>query len=155
LVIHILGTTVDETGADFLNKELNLGLNGITLIIGSILVVVLVFQFMSKKYMAEIYWLSVVLISIVGTLITNNLTVNLGVSLETTTIIFTVSLAVVFTVWYKKEKTLSIRSIIITRRKRFYMLAVLFTFALGTAAEDLLSETIDRGYLLPAIIFGH
>jgi len=155
LVIHILGTTVGETGADFLNKELNLGLNGITLIIGSILVVVLVFQFMSKKYMAEIYWLSVVLISIVGTLITNNLTVNLGVSLETTTIIFTVSLAVVFTVWYKKEKTLSIRSIIITRRKRSYRLAVLFTFALGTAAEDLLSETIDRGYLLPAIIFGH
>ncbi|TRZ69774.1 MAG: hypothetical protein D4R96_02705 [Nitrosopumilaceae archaeon] len=153
-IIKVLCTTVGETGADFLNETLNLGLDGVTLIIGTILIVTLVFQFKSKKYIPGIYWLTVVLISIVGTLITDNLTDNLGISLVTTTIIFTVSLAVIFAVWYKKEKTLSIHSIDTTKREAFYWLAVLFTFALGTAAGDLLAETIDLGYLLSAIIFG-
>ncbi|MHB8602769.1 MAG: COG4705 family protein [Nitrosotalea sp.] len=153
-VIKILCTTVGETGADFLNTKLNLGLDGVTLIMGTILGVTLVFQFKTKKYVPGIYWLAVVLISIVGTLITDNLTDRLGIPLMITTIIFTVSLSIVFAVWYKKEKTLSIHTIITTRREAFYWLAILFTFALGTAAGDLLAETINLGYLLSAIIFG-
>jgi uncharacterized membrane-anchored protein len=153
-VIKILCTTVGETGADFLNTNLNLGLDGVTLIIGTMLVAALIFQFKFKKYVPGIYWLAVVLISIVGTLITDNLTDNLGIPLMITTIVFTISLSIVFSVWYKKEKTLSIHTIITTRREAFYWLAILFTFALGTAAGDLLAETINLGYLLSAIIFG-
>jgi uncharacterized membrane-anchored protein len=152
-VIKILCTTVGETGADFLNTKLNLGLDGVTAIIGTMLVVTLIFQFKSKKYIPGIYWLAVVLISIVGTLITDNLTDNFGIPLMTTTIIFAVSLSIVFAVWYKKEKTLSIHSIVTTKREAFYWLAILFTFALGTAAGDLLAETINLGYMLSAIIF--
>ena len=153
-VIKILCTTVGETGADFLDTKLNLGLDGVTLIIGTMLVVTLIFQFKTKKYVPGIYWLAVVLISIVGTLITDNLTDKLGIPLMITTIIFTISLSIVFAIWYKKEKTLSIHTIITTRREAFYWLAILFTFALGTAAGDLLAEKINLGYLLSAIIFG-
>jgi uncharacterized membrane-anchored protein len=153
-VIKILCTTVGETGADFLNTNLNLGLDGVTLIMGTLLAVTLVFQFKTRRYVPGIYWLAVVLISIVGTLITDNLTDRLGVPLMYTTIIFAVVLSIVFAAWYRKEKTLSIHSIITTRRESFYWLAILFTFALGTAAGDLLAETIDLGYLLSAIIFG-
>ena len=153
-IIKILCTTVGETGADFLNTNLNLGLDGVTLIIGVMLAVTLVFQFKTKKYVPGIYWLAVVLISIVGTLITDNLTDKLGIPLMYTTIIFTVLLSIVFAVWYKKEKTLSIHTIVTSKREAFYWLAILFTFALGTAAGDLLAETINLGYLLSAIIFG-
>jgi uncharacterized membrane-anchored protein len=153
-IIKILCTTVGETGADFLDTNLNLGLDGVTLIMGILLAVTLVFQFKLKKYVPGIYWLAVVLISIVGTLITDNLTDRLGVPLMVTTIVFTVVLSIVFAVWYKKEKTLSIHTIITTRREAFYWLAILFTFALGTAAGDLLAEKIDLGYLLSAVIFG-
>jgi uncharacterized membrane-anchored protein len=153
-IIKVLCTTVGETAADFLNVELNLGLDGVTLVMGTILVATLVFQFKSKKYVPGIYWFAVVLISIVGTLITDNLTDNLGVPLEACTIAFAVLLAVTFVVWYKKEKTLSIHAITTTRRETFYWLAVLFTFALGTAAGDLLAESVDLGYLLSAIVFG-
>ncbi|NHI02480.1 Rhomboid family protein [Candidatus Nitrosotalea sp. TS] len=107
---------------------------------GAMLAVTLIFQFRFKKYVPGIYWLAVVLISIVGTLITDNLTDNLGVPLIVSTIIFTVLLSIVFAVWYKKEKTLSIHTIVTTRRESFYWLAILFTFALGTAAGDLLAE---------------
>lgn len=153
-VIKILCTTVGETGADFLNINLNLGLDVVTLIMGAMLAVTLVFQFKTKKYVPGIYWLAVVLISIVGTLITDNLTDRLGVPLMDSTIAFTVVLSIVFAVWYKKEKTLSIHTIVTTRREAFYWLAILFTFALGTAAGDLLAEKINLGYLLSAIIFG-
>ncbi|MEO9307503.1 MAG: hypothetical protein ABI342_04220 [Nitrososphaera sp.] len=153
-VIKILCTTVGETDADFLNTGLNFGLNGVTPIIGAMLAVTLFFQFRLKKYVPGVYWLVVVLISIVGTLITDNLTDNLGISLVVSTIVFAVSLAIVFAVWYKKEKTLSIHTIFTTRREAFYWLAILFTFALGTAAGDLLAESIYLGYMLSAIIFG-
>ena len=152
-IIKVLCTTVGETAADYLNTTLNLGLNGTSLVMGVLLLVVLFFQFKGKKYKPSIYWLAVVLLSVVGTLITDNLTDNLGVSLTTTTIVFSVALAVVFAIWYLIEKTLSVHSIITTRREIFYWLAILFTFALGTAAGDLLAEKFALGYLLSLGIF--
>ena len=152
-VIKILCTTVGETAADFLNTNLNLGLNGTSIIMGLLLIVALFFQFKSLKYIPSIYWLSVVLISIVGTLITDNLTDNLGVSLELTTAVFAGALAITFLIWYSIEKTLSIHKIDSLSREAFYWVAILFTFALGTAAGDLLAESLKLGYLLSAIVF--
>jgi uncharacterized membrane-anchored protein len=152
-IIKILCTTVGETFADFLNVNLNLGLTITSVVMGVALIVVLFFQFRAKKYIAGLYWLAVVLISIVGTLITDNLTDNLGISLVTTTIIFAIALALTFVWWYMKEKTLSIHSIFTLRREAFYWLAILFTFALGTAAGDLIAESFGLGYLLSIGIF--
>ena len=106
-----------------------------------------------KRYIPTIYWLAVVLVSIVGTLITDNLTDNFGVSLETTTLVFAIVLALVFAAWYATERTLSIHSIVTPRREAFYWLAILFTFALGTAAGDLVSEKFDLGYFVATGIF--
>jgi uncharacterized membrane-anchored protein len=152
-VIKILCTTVGETFADFLNTNLNLGLTGTSVVMGVILIAVLIFQFRASKYRPSIYWLAVALISVVGTLITDNLTDNLGVSLETTTIVFAVALAVTFVVWYLTEKTLSVHSIVTSKREAFYWCAILFTFALGTAAGDLIAEQFALGYLLSLGIF--
>jgi uncharacterized membrane-anchored protein len=153
-IIKILSTTVGETAADFLNTNLGLGLTGTSLVMSVLLIVVLVFQFRADRYEPPIYWLAVVLISIVGTLITDNLVDNLGVALETTTIAFTIALAATFAAWYASERTLSIHTIYTTRREAFYWLAILFTFALGTAAGDLAAERLSVGYWKSALIFG-
>ncbi|WP_407345065.1 hypothetical protein [Pengzhenrongella phosphoraccumulans] len=152
-VIKVLATTVGETAADFLGVNLNLGLTTTTWIMGALLVVALVFQLRTRRYVAGIYWLTVVLISIVGTLITDNLVDNLGVALQTTTIVFAVALAATFAAWFASEKTLSIHSIVTTRREGFYWAAILFTFALGTAAGDLAAEGLDIGYWRSALLF--
>ncbi len=152
-IIKVLCTTVGETAADFLNGSLNLGLTGTSIMMGILLTIILFFQFKSKKYVAWIYWLSVVLISIVGTLITDNLTDNFGVSLITTTIIFGIALIVTFIAWYASEKSLSIHSIYTTKREAFYWLAILFTFALGTASGDLVAERFSVGYLNSIFLF--
>ncbi len=152
-VIKILCTTVGETFADNLNEKLNLGLTNTTWVMGALLVVALAFQFRGKAYVPGIYWLSVVLISVVGTLITDNLTDNVGISLVTTTVVFAVVLACVFAGWYASERTLSIHSITTTRREGWYWLAILFTFALGTAAGDLTAEKLSVGYWQSALIF--
>jgi uncharacterized membrane-anchored protein len=153
-VIKILCTTVGETAADFLNDNLGLGLTNTTWVMSAVLAVALVFQFRLRQYVPTAYWLAVVLISVVGTLITDNLTDNFGVSLVTTTIVFSVVLAATFAAWYASENTLSIHTIYTTRREAFYWLAVLFTFALGTAAGDLTAERFSVGYWQSALLFG-
>lgn len=152
-IIKILCTTVGETAADYLNTTLGFGLNGTSVVMSALLIIVLFFQFRAKKYIPSIYWLAIVLISVVGTLITDNLTDNLGVSLETTTIVFSIALAITFAVWFLFEKTLSIHSIFTRRREGFYWLTILFTFALGTAAGDLTAEKFNLGYLTALLIF--
>jgi uncharacterized membrane-anchored protein len=153
-IIKILCTTVGETAADFLNSNLKVGLTNTTYIMGTLLAISLFFQFRAKRYVPSVYWVAVVLISVVGTLITDNLTDNFGVSLVTTTVIFAGALAAVFAAWYLSEKTLSIHSIRTTKREVFYWLAILFTFALGTAAGDLTAERLNVGYWKSAILFG-
>ncbi|GAA5017275.1 membrane protein [Streptomyces siamensis] len=152
-VIKVLCTTVGETAADLLAEKAGLGLTGVSVLMSAVLAVVLVVQFRTKAYRAGVYWAAVALISVVGTLISDNLTDNLGVPLETSTTVFAVILAVVFAVWYRRERTLSIHHIDTTSRESFYWLAVLFTFALGTAAGDLVSERMDLGYWLSAVLF--
>jgi len=153
-IIKIMATTVGETAADFLSVKLNLGLTNTSFIMAGLLVVALVFQLRAKRYVPALYWTVVVFISVVGTLISDNLVDNLGVSLVTTTLIFAASLVVVFALWYVREKTLSVHSIQTTRREIFYWSAILFTFALGTSAGDLIGESLGLGYPLSALLFG-
>ncbi len=151
-IIKVLCTTVGETASDFLNENLGLGLKGTSIAAGLCLLVVLFFQFKARKYIPAIYWLAVVLISVFGTLITDILTDSLGFPLEASTLIFSVALALTFALWYAKEGTLSIHSILTTRREIFYWFAILFTFALGTAAGDLMAESLGLGYLVTGLI---
>lgn len=152
-IIKIMATTVGETAADFLNFNLHWGLSNTTFVMSGLLLITLFFQFKSKKYVPWIYWLAVVLISVVGTLVTDNLVDNLGVALETTTIIFAIALLLTFVAWYMSEKTLSIHSIHTSKREAFYWLTILFTFALGTAAGDLVSEGMNLGYWKSTLMF--
>ena len=152
-IIKVLGTTVGETAADFLNTTLNLGLHGTTIVISALLLIAVVIQIKYRKYVPWIYWSTVVLISIVGTLITDNLTDGLNVPLQISTAVFGVLLAITFILWYASEKTLSIHSIFTTKRELFYWATILFTFALGTAGGDLMGEQLQLGYLLSLVLF--
>ncbi len=135
-VIKILCTTVGESFADYINETLGFGLTNTTVVFSAALVLTLVAQFRLNRYVPGIYWLSVVLISVVGTLLTDNLTDGQGVPLWISTTVFAVLLAAVFGIWYARERTLSIHTIVTTPRESFYWLTVLVTFALGTAAGD-------------------
>ncbi len=152
-VIKVLATTVGETFADYLTGTVGLTLTTASLAVGALLVVTLVAQFRASRYVAPVYWVAVVLISVVGTLVTDNLVDGIGVPLWVTTVVFAVALGVTFAVWYRLERTLSIHAITTTRREAFYWLAILFTFALGTAAGDLLAEGLGLGYLASTVLF--
>lgn len=153
-IIKIMATTVGETAADFLNSNLHFGLTGTSIVMGALLLTFLGFQIRSRKYIPWLYWITVVLLSIFGTLITDNLVDNFGVTLQTTTVVFGAALVATFAAWYASEKTLSIHSIYTTKRELFYWAAILFTFALGTAAGDLAAEGMHLGYAISAVIYG-
>lgn len=123
------------------------------MVMGAALAIALGFQFRARRYVPSLYWVSVVLISVVGTLITDNMVDNFGISLWVTTIGFASALAATFATWYASEKTLSVHAIHTTKREAFYWSAILFTFALGTAAGDLLAEGLNLGYWKSAVMF--
>ena len=153
-VIKILCTTTGETFADYVNVNLGFGLSNTTYVAGAILAVLLLAQFRLRRYIPALYWSVVVVISVFGTLITDNLTDVYNVSLTTSTIGFAALLAVVFGIWFAVEKTLSMHSIVTLRREAFYWLAILTTFALGTAAGDLVGEKAGLGYANSILLWG-
>jgi uncharacterized membrane-anchored protein len=153
-IIKIMSTTVGETGADYLAVHIGLGTAVTGIIMAALLIVALVIQLRTREYTPWIYWLTVVLVSVVGTQITDALTDRLDVSLYTSTEVFAAALAVTFAVWYWLEGTLSIHTIVTTRRELFYWAAILFTFALGTAAGDLATEALSLGFTVGVVAFG-
>lgn len=153
-VIKIMSTTVGETGADYLAVHVGLG----TAVTGGIMAVLLlaslVSQMRARRYVPWRYWLTVVLVSVVGTQITDALTDRLEVSLYASTAAFAAALAATFAAWYATERTLSIHTITTARREAFYWTAILFTFALGTAAGDLATEALGLGFNVGVLAFG-
>jgi uncharacterized membrane-anchored protein len=153
-VIKIMSTTVGETGADYLAINAGLGQSVTRGVMAAFFAAALLIQLRSRRYTPWIYWLTVVLVSVVGTQITDALTDGLGVSLYISTTVFAVGLAIIFSVWYRIERTLSIHTIVTRRRELFYWAAILCTFALGTAAGDLATEALGLGFKLGVLVFG-
>jgi uncharacterized membrane-anchored protein len=153
-IIKIMSTTVGETVADFLAVNAGWG-QGITRsVMGALLLAALVMQLRTRRYTPWVYWLTVVLVSVVGTQITDLLTDGLGVSLYFSTAAFAALLAVLFSAWYRVERTLSIHDIVTRRRELFYWATILCTFALGTAAGDLATEALGLGFTIGVMAFG-
>lgn len=153
-LIKMMSTTVGETAADFLNADLGFGLVNTSFVTGGLLAVSNYFQMRATRYIPALYWLTVVFISVFGTLITDNLTDALHVPLAYSSLFFSVALLATFALWYAREKTLSIHHIDSAGREAFYWLAILFTFALGTAVGDWLAEGLSMGYASAAEFFG-
>ncbi len=152
-LIKTMATTVGETAADFLSTTLHLGLIVTSYVMGALLLLALAVQLMTRRYWPMAYWVVVVLVSVVGTLISDNLVDNLGVSLIVTSVIFGAGLAAVFVTWYASERTLSVHTIVTTRREIFYWAAILLTFSLGTSAGDLIAEKLGLGYAYSVVLF--
>jgi uncharacterized membrane-anchored protein len=152
--IKILSTTVGETSADYLAVHVGLGANLTMACMACLLMATLILQLRARRYIPWIYWLTVVLVSIVGTQITDFMSDKLEISLYVSTAAFACVLAATFAIWYGIERTLSIRTVVTTRRELFYWAAVLFTFALGTAAGDLATEALGLGFQLGVLAFG-
>ena len=152
-IIKVLSTTVGETLADYLNSTLGLGPSGTILVMVTVLLVLLVFQFLLRKYVPAIYWAAIVAVSTVGTMIADNMHTNFGWQNWQLTILFGAILIVVFVIWWNQEKTLSIKTINTRKREAFYWIAVLATFAMGTAAGDIFLDDLGTPLLQSTFIF--
>ena len=150
-IAKVLTTGMGEATSDTLVHQINpvfaVGLAAVGL------VVALGLQFAASRYQPWIYWLAVVMVAIFGTMAADVLHIELKVPYLASTIFFAIVLAAVFTVWYRSEHTLSIHTIDTRRRETFYWLAVMATFALGTAAGDMTATTLHLGYFVSGLLF--
>lgn len=150
-IIKSLSTALGESTSDYLvnamDPVLAVGL-GFVGFVGA-----LVLQFSMRRYLAVSYWLAVVMVGVFGTMAADVLHVGFGVPYLESTAFYSVALALVFVAWHKSEKTLSIHSVDTARREGFYWAAVVATFALGTAAGDLMAMTMNLGYFYSGVFF--
>jgi uncharacterized membrane-anchored protein len=149
-VIKVLTTGMGEATGDYLAK-INIFFAGAAGTIGFI--VAMWWQLRTKRYIAAVYWFAVVMVAVFGTMVADGPHIKLGVSYVESTMTYGVLLAIVFYAWWRAERTLSIHSINTRRREVFYWLAVLMTFALGTATGDLFATTLHLGFFASAVLF--
>lgn len=150
-IIKVLTTGMGEVASDYLAHQLN-PIIAVTLA-GIALIASLVLQMSVRRYIAWIYWLNVVMVSVFGTMAADVLHVGFGIPYIVSTTFFVVVLTIIFVTWYAKEKTLSIHSIHTHQREFFYWATVLATFALGTAAGDMTATTMHMGYFFSGVLF--
>lgn len=151
--MKIMATTTGETDADYLIFNLNFGLPLTSLLVFALLCIALFVQLKSKFYRPTYYWISIVLISVFGTLVTDMMTDTAHIDLAISSAIFTIILVSIFIHWIRNEQTVSIHEINTLKREKFYWSAIFATFALGTALGDWLSEALKFGYINSAFFF--
>jgi len=151
-VIKVLTTAGGEATSDYLALDL-----GSRLVAGcieaGIFLVALVWQFRTRRYVAAAYWLLAYAIAIFGTGVADAMHLFIGIPYSGTTFLWAVVLALVFWLWYRSERTLSIHSIYTQRREVFYWAVVFATFAEGTALGDWTAVSLHLGYLASGIMF--
>ena len=151
-VIKLLSTAMGESTSDFLVFHIN---PYVAVVLGSLgLVLAVTIQLATPRYLAPVYWFAVVMIAVFGTMIADVLHVVVGIPYVVSTAVLAAALGVTFVAWHRVEGTLSIHSIVTTRRELFYWATVIATFALGTAAGDLVASTLGLGYGPAAVAFG-
>ena len=150
-VVKLLTTGLGESTSDYLTHTLEpvvaFGIGGVAF------AAALAWQLALHRYVAWVYWLAAAMVSVFGTMVADAVHVELGVPYAVSTAVLLVVLGAVFAVWYAVEGTLSIHSIDTGRRELFYWAAVLVTFALGTAAGDLIASVADLGYAAGIVVF--
>jgi uncharacterized membrane-anchored protein len=150
-IIKLLTTAMGEATSDYMVRTISpvtavlLGFAGFA--------VAIVLQFRTKRYVAWIYWLAVVMVAVFGTMAADVLHIKFHVPYVASSTFYAIVLTVIFVLWYRSEGTLSIHSIRTPRREAFYWATVLATFALGTAVGDMTARTLHLGYLASGVLF--
>jgi uncharacterized membrane-anchored protein len=150
-IIKLLTTALGESTSDYLVHQIDPVMAVVLGCIGFAIAVVL--QFKVRRYIPWIYWFTVTMVALFGTMAADVIHIVLKVPYAISTVFFAVVLAIIFLIWYKVEKTLSIHSIHTPRREIFYWIAVIATFALGTAAGDWTAITLKLGFLTSGVLF--
>jgi len=149
-IVKVLTTGMGEAMSDFMGQK-SVPVAGAVGVLGFTLA--LRWQLRAKTYSAPVYWFAVMMVAVFGTMVADGIKDGLGLSYAITTPVFALAVAAVFWRWQRSEGTLSIHSINTRRRERFYWLAVLGTFALGTAAGDLTAMTLHLGWFASIVLF--
>ena len=150
-VVKLLTTAMGEAVSDYLVNDVN---KYLAVVVGFVLfAAAITWQFRTPTYRTWPYWSAVAMVAVFGTMCADVMHIVLGLPYIVSATFYAVCLTVTFVTWYRSERTLDIHSIVTRRREVFYWLAVIFTFAMGTALGDLFATTLHLGYLASAFVF--
>jgi uncharacterized membrane-anchored protein len=150
-IVKLLTTAMGEAVSDYLVNDVNK--YGAVVLGFALFAVAITWQFRTPRYGTWPYWTAVSMVAVFGTMAADVMHIVLGLPYIVSATFYAVCLTVTFVAWYRAEGTLDIHSIVTRRREVFYWLAVIFTFAMGTALGDLFATTFHLGYFASAVVF--
>ncbi|NJN74356.1 MAG: hypothetical protein HC799_16965 [Limnothrix sp. RL_2_0] len=151
-VMKILATTLGETAGDFISMSLGLGYYVAFAVTFTALAIVLFVQIRSNKYRAALYWLAIIATTTAGTEVSDLMDRSLGLGYAVGSLILVAGLLTVLTVWYYRDRDLSVYPIAKKDAEITYWLAIVFSNSLGTAFGDFLTDNLGLSYIQGALV---
>jgi uncharacterized membrane-anchored protein len=153
-IIKIAATTLGETGGDTVSMTLNWGYLVGTAIFLTLLVVLVVWQTLAKKFHPFLYWATIIASTTAGTTMADFADRSLGIGYTGGSTILFFSLMAVLALWYQSLGSISVETVNTPKVEAFYWAAITLSQTLGTALGDWLADTGGFGYEGGALVFG-
>jgi uncharacterized membrane-anchored protein len=152
-VIKIAATTLGETGGDTVTMTMGLGYLAGTAIFLAALIVLAVFQIMSRRFHPVLYWATIVASTTAGTTLADFADRSLGVGYAGGSAILLVCVLAMLALWHRSEGTVSVAAVATPRVEAFYWATITFSQTLGTALGDWIADDTGLGYGGGALVF--
>jgi len=153
-IIKIAATTLGETGGDTVSMTLNWGYLVGTAIFLTLLVALVLWQTLAKKFHPFLYWATIIASTTAGTTMADFADRSLGIGYTGGSTILFLSLMAVLALWYRSLGSISVETVNTPKVEAFYWAAITLSQTLGTALGDWLADTGGLGYEGGALVFG-
>jgi uncharacterized membrane-anchored protein len=157
-LIKIAATTLGETGGDWVTMSLHLGYLVGTGLFAALFVVLVGAQVRAARFHPVLYWATIVATTTLGTTMADFADRSVGLGYPGGVAIVAALLVASMALWYWREGTISVTSIVRPRVEWFYWTSILFSQTLGTALGDWLADPdlggVGLGFEHAALVFG-
>jgi len=152
-IIKIAATTLGETGGDSVTMTLNWGYLVGTALFLTLLVVLVVFQILAKKFHPFLYWATIIASTTFGTTMADFADRSLGIGYAGGSTLLLFCVLASLGLWYRSLGTISVDTVNTPKAEAFYWVAITFSQTLGTALGDWMADSTGLGYEGGALVF--
>lgn len=153
-IIKILATTLGETFGDTVSMTMNLGYLAGTAIFLAVLIALVWWQVVARKFHPFLYWATIIASTTAGTTMADYATRSMGIGYTGGSTLLLVLVLLSLAAWHRTLGSISVDSVREPKAESFYWLTITFSQTLGTALGDWAADTGGLGYLGAAAIFG-
>ncbi|MBV9842495.1 MAG: hypothetical protein JOY99_13355 [Sphingomonadaceae bacterium] len=151
-IIKIAATTLGETGGDTVSMTLNWGYLLGTALFATILVLLVWFQIVAKRFHPALYWATIIASTTAGTTLADFADRSLGIGYPGGSTLLFACVLTSLAAWKLTLGSVAVDTVRTPRAELFYWITITFSQTLGTALGDWIADA-GLGYEGGALVF--